>query len=446
MRLMIRGVFWFGLYTFLITFPLVVGAVFINPAQSPFFLVNLSAGFAYIGLAIMAAELALVARFDGAASAFGEDSLLQFHRQIGITALVLVALHPLLLIATGGYTTRILLPWGGNPWPVWMGSAAFLAALLIVGLSVLRKRLGTSYEVWQGIHGTLSMALFATAGIHIAAVGRFSALPVMRAAWALYVVAFLGMFLRYRLARPLQMRKRPWEVVENREEIGDARTIVLRPVGHDGFTFEPGQFGWVGFGRSPFALTQHPICFSSNGDIPSPVGEITFTIKNLGDWSGTVVPALEPGDRAWVDGPHGVFTMDREEGAGYGLIGGGVGITPVYSMLLAMERRGDVRPVVLFYGANTENDLIFDAELQALDDRMGNLQIVRVLARPSDAWAGERGFITAELLKRHLPDPLRRHFQYFVCGPNPLMDAMETALPSIGIPADRVHTERFDMV
>ena len=446
MRLMVRGVFWFGLYTFLITFPLVVGAVFINPAQSPFFLVNLSAALAYIGLAIMAAELALVARFDGAASAFGEDSLLQFHRQIGITALVFVTLHPLLLIATGGYTAAILFPWGGNPWPVWMGSVAFLGVLLIVGLSVMRKRMGTPYEVWQGIHGVLAMGLFVAAGIHIAAVGRFSTLPIMRWVWALYVVAFVGMFLQYRLARPLRMRERPWEVVENRREIGDARTIVVRPVGHDGFTFEPGQFGWVGFGRSPFALTQHPICFSSNGDIPSPAGDITFTIKNLGDWSGTVVPALRPGDRAWVDGPHGVFTMDREEGAGYGLVGGGVGITPLYSMVLAMERRGDARPVVLFYGANTEHDLIFDTELRSLEARMANLRVVRVLARPSDAWTGERGFITAELLTRHLPDPLRAHFQYFVCGPNPLMDAMEKALPSIGIPADRVHTERFDMV
>jgi predicted ferric reductase len=321
-----------------------------------------------------------------------------------------------------------------------------LAALSIVGLSVMRKRLGTSYEVWQGVHGVLSMVLIATAGVHIAAVGRFSALPVMRGAWAIYVIAFIGMFLRYRLVGPLRMRKQPWEVVENREEIGDARTIVVRPVGHDGFSFEPGQFGWVGFGQSPFALTQHPICFSSSGDLHASGGAITFTIKNLGDWSGTVVPALRPGDRAWVDGPHGVFTMDREEGAGYGLVGGGVGITPVYSMLLAMEQRGDVRPVVLFYGANTEGDLIFDAELQALDDRMDNLRVVRVLARPSDAWTGERGFVTAEMLMRYLPDPLYRHFQYFVCGPNPLMDAMEQALPSIGIPADRIHTERFDMV
>jgi predicted ferric reductase len=318
--------------------------------------------------------------------------------------------------------------------------------LLVVGLSVMRKRLGTPYELWQGVHGALSIVLIATAGLHIAAVGRFSALPMMRGVWALYVVAFIGMFLRYRLLRPLQLREMPWEVVENREEIGDARTIVVRPLGHGGFSFEPGQFGWVGFGRSAFALTQHPICFSSSGDPTTSGGAITFTIKNLGDWSGKVVPALKPGDRAWVDGPHGVFTMDREEGAGYGLIGGGVGITPMYSMLLAMGQRGDVRPVVLVYGANTESDLIFDAELRDLEARMDNLRVVRVLAQPSDTWTGERGFITAEILKRHLPDPQYKHFQYFICGPNPLMDSMERALPSIGIPADRVHTERFDMV
>ena len=446
MRLIIRGVFWFGLYTFLVIFPLVIGAVFIDPAESPYFLINLSAAFGYIGLALMAAELALVSRVNGAAGAFGEDSLLQFHRQIGISAVVLVTLHPLLLVLTNAYEWAIVVPWSGTPWPVWMGSVAFFSAVLLVGVSVLRKTLRTPYEYWQATHGILSMVLILTAGIHIGTVGRFSSIPAMRALWAVYLAVFVGMFIRYRLIRPMQMLKTPWEVVENRQEIGDARTIVLRPVGHHGFTFEPGQFGWVGFSKSPFALSQHPICLSSNGDIPTPSGDIAFTIKNLGDWSGTVVPGVKVGDRAWVDGPRGVFTMDREEGAGYGLIGGGVGITPVYSMLLAMESRGDVRPVVLFYGANSEDDLIFNEEIDRLDERMHNLTVVRVLSRPSDSWTGEKGFINADVLKRNLPDPLYKHFQYFICGPNPLMDAMESALPAIGVPADRVHTERFDMV
>lgn len=446
MRLIVRGVFWFGLYATLILFPLVVGAVFIDPAESPSFAVNLAAALGYIGLALMAAELALVSRFDGASGAFGEDALLQFHREIGIAALLLVAAHPTLLVATRFYSVDILLPGGGTPWPVWMGSAAFVAVLLVVGLSVLRKRLRSPYELWQGVHGLLSIVLIATAGIHIGALGRFSGLPAMRVVWTIYIVAFVGMFLRYRLIRPLRMLRRPWEVVENRGEAGDARTVTLRPVEHHGFTFRPGQFAWVGFGRSPFAMTQHPISLSSSGDVPVPAGHISFTIKALGDWSSGVVPAVRPGDRAWVDGPHGVFSIDREEGAGYGLIGGGVGITPLRSMVLSMEQRGDRRPIVLFYGARNEEDLTFDEELAALDARMENLTVVRVLSRPSEQWTGERGYVNAAVLARHLPEGLLTRFQYFICGPGVLMDAMEDALPSLGVSADRIHTERFDMV
>ena len=155
---------------------------------------------------------------------------------------------------------------------------------------------------------------------------------------------------------------------------------------------------------------------------------------------------MKPGAKAWVDGPRGVFTIDREEGAGYGLIGGGIGITPLRAMVLAMEERGDVRPVVLFYGVNDEADLTYDEELAELDRRMDNLTVVRVLSKPGDDWAGERGYINADILKRHLPERLLTRFQYFICGPNALMDAMEKALPQIGVPRDRVHTERFDMV
>jgi predicted ferric reductase len=239
---------------------------------------------------------------------------------------------------------------------------------------------------------------------------------------------------------------RPWEVVENRPEHGQSNTLVLRPVGHDGFRFEPGQFAWMGFGRSPFSTDQHPISFSSNGDIPSHDGTIAFTIKQLGDWSAEVVPNVEPGTRAWVDGPHGVFTIDREEGAGYVLIGGGVGITPLYSMLQALETRGDVRPVFMFHAANDYDDLTFREELEAMAERMPSLTLVTVLLRADDSWEGERGFVTAEILTRYLPPTIYRRFQYLICGPGPLMDAMEEVLPKIGVPSDRIHTERFDMV
>lgn len=71
--------------------------------------------------------------------------------------------------------------------------------------------------------------------------------------------------------------------------------------------------------------------------------------------------------------------------------------------------------------------------------------MVHVLERPPEGWAGETGYVTAELLERHLP-PGHRRFQFFICGPDPMMDAAEAALVDLGVPPERVHTERFDMV
>ncbi|MDF1542166.1 MAG: ferredoxin reductase family protein [Anaerosomatales bacterium] len=446
MRLIIRGVFWFGIYLTIILLPLIVGVVFIGSQQSASPLVHLAIASGYIALALMATELALVSRFGGVAGAFGLDSLLQFHRQIGIASMVFAIAHPVLLLFDRAYSPLYFISSAGTPWPVTVGVVAFAIAVLVVGLSVYRRQLRISYGVWHLTHGLFSIALIGFAAAHVLGIGRFAALPVMRVVWILYLLFFVGMFLRYRFFRPLSLLHRPWEIVENRAEHGQSHTLVLRPVGHEGFRFEPGQFAWIGFGRSPFAADQHPISFSSNGDIPSHDGTIAFTIKRLGDWSRDVVPHVEPGTRAWVDGPHGVFTIDREEGAGYCLIGGGVGITPLYAMLQALETRDDPRPVFMFHAANEYDDLTFREELAEMAGRIPTLTLVTVLLNPPEGWDGETGFVTADMLSRYLPPTLYRRFQYFICGPGPLMDAMEKTLPAIGVPRDRVHTERFDMV
>jgi ferredoxin-NADP reductase len=70
---------------------------------------------------------------------------------------------------------------------------------------------------------------------------------------------------------------------------------------------------------------------------------------------------------------------------------------------------------------------------------------VHVLERPPADWSGETGYVTAEVLARHLPSGYRR-FQFFICGPDAMMDAAEAALVQLGVPAERVHTERFTMV
>ena len=234
-------------------------------------------------------------------------------------------------------------------------------------------------------------------------------------------------------------------MIENRLELGNARTLRLRPDGHPGWGFEGGQFAWINLNKSPFSFEQHPISMSSCGDVAGAGGEIAFTIKDLGDWSGQKVPAVKPGDRVWLDGPHGVFTLDSVPAPGYVFLAGGVGITPLHAMLATMAYREDHRPVLLFFGGPDLDSLTLRDEVLALKSNL-NLTVVLVLSRPQAGWQGETGFITAEILRKYLPEKNYQRWEYIICGPGPMIDAMEQTLPEVGVPIDRIHAERFDMV
>ena len=84
------------------------------------------------------------------------------------------------------------------------------------------------------------------------------------------------------------------------------------------------------------------------------------------------------------------------------MIAGGVGIAGLISMLRTMADRKDGRPAVLFYANGEWDGVTFRAELEHLKDRL-NLAVVHVLERPPEAWTGETGYVTAEVLARHLP-------------------------------------------
>ena len=124
------------------------------------------------------------------------------------------------------------------------------------------------------------------------------------------------------------------------------------------------------------------------------------------------------------------------------MIGGGVGITPLYSMCKTLAARGDSRPVVVFHCAREVEELTFREEFEELQTRM-TLKLVYVLEHPNKDWHGESGHITNDMLLRYMPKYYKR-YQFFICGP--AMDSIEQSLKKIGVVAELVHTERFDVV
>jgi len=170
---------------------------------------------------------------------------------------------------------------------------------------------------------------------------------------------------------------------------------------------------------------------------------VEFTIKQVGDFTRSI-RRLRVGDTVYVDGPHGSFTLDRHPGMGYVLVATGVGVTPFLSMLATLADQGDRRPVWLFLGNRSEDQITGIRQLERLPGRL-DLTVVHVISRPSGEWPGERGRIDAALLARHLP-PHARSLQYFVCSREETVQAVRSALAELRVPADRVHSEQFGMV
>ncbi|HSL11862.1 MAG TPA: oxidoreductase, partial [Actinomycetota bacterium] len=153
--------------------------------------------------------------------------------------------------------------------------------------------------------------------------------------------------------------------------------------------FQPGQFAWLIVGHSPFDVEEHPFSLSSSAERPD---EICMTIKELGDFTSEISD-VEPGTTAYVDGPYGVFTTDRNEAPAFAFVAGGVGITPVISMLRTLADREDRRPLTLVFADATWDGMVFRDELERLRERL-DLEVVYVLAEPHEGWEGETGHVT----------------------------------------------------
>lgn len=146
-------------------------------------------------------------------------------------------------------------------------------------------------------------------------------------------------------------------------------------------------------------MREHPFSMSSNGD---DLERIEFSIKALGDFTNTIkdVPS---GTKAFLDGPYGVFTTDRyEDSAGFVLIAGGIGITPMMSMLVTAANRKDERPYLLIYASKKWEDITYREELEQLQQKL-DLKVLHVLREPPEDWSGKKGYVDKQLLERYIP-------------------------------------------
>jgi ferredoxin-NADP reductase len=151
---------------------------------------------------------------------------------------------------------------------------------------------------------------------------------------------------------------------------------------------------------------------------------------------------VKPGDLLQCSGPYGTFIFTGRECKCILLIGAGVGITPLMSVLRYLLDRSWDGDIFLVYACRTPADVIFREDLDYLQRRHKNLRVVITISRPEGTdWKGPTGRITRELITQSVPDLPSRYVH--ICGPVPMMEATRQILAELGVPRDRIKVEAF---
>ncbi|GGC82371.1 oxidoreductase [Tersicoccus solisilvae] len=397
-----------------------------------------------IASALLLIQVFLMARVPWVERAWGQDALARTHRLVGFTSFSLMLAH--LAIITLGYAAGSAAGlWGTivdltlNYPGMLLAIAGTVALCLVVVTSYRAARRRLRYESWHLIH------LYAYLGVGLALPHQlwtgqeFLSSPVATVFWWGLYLACAGAVLVYRIGVPLWRSLRaPLRVVHVRPESPTTTTVVVGGPGVARLRAQAGQFFQWRFLDGPGWTRAHPFSLSAAPDGAT----LQFTAGRAGD--GTVrLAGLRPGTRVLVEGPYGRLHPGVRTRRKVTLIGGGIGIAPMKSLLEGLPQApGDV---TVIHRVGSEQDPTLAAALDATARRRGARYVRLAGPRNRDraswlpGWAD--AWDDAAALLHLCPDIAEQ--DVFVCGAPEWMDRVRTAALSAGVPADRIHLERF---
>jgi ferredoxin-NADP reductase len=202
----------------------------------------------------------------------------------------------------------------------------------------------------------------------------------------------------------------------------------------EGYSFSPGQWFTL---RLETDDGPHTETFS-HCSAPSD-GYLELTTRISGSAFKRALAQLARGTIAHIAGPGGHLSLP-DGIARVAFLIGGVGITPIRSILRDAAARGRTfEDALLLYGNRDDSCVPFLGELESMG-AIG-VRVVACYERPPSGWAGESGLITAETVRRCLPADDGR--PYVVTGPPAMVSAMERVLDDLSVPAPQRVIERF---
>ena len=176
--------------------------------------------------------------------------------------------------------------------------------------------------------------------------------------------------------------------------------------------------------------------------LSSPPGRdfVTITTKYAGDDKSSsfkkALFKLEPGTELDMADPMGDFVLPKLIQTPIIFVAGGIGLTPFHSIAEWLSDTGERRPIKFIYGVRVEDEIIFQDSFHKV-----GIEPTIVVSQPSDAWGGERGNLSAELIlgiEKPSEDTL-----IYVSGPEPMVQALAKDLHKAGVPKNQIVSDEF---
>jgi len=376
-----------------------------------------------VAFLLMTSSLVLSTRADFLEDWFGGlDRVYQVHKIAGVAATLFVLVHFF------GVPKELPAGIDGSANPLVPSAPLGMLALIVLVLSLLialnRK---ISYSRWRPFHKLVGL-------VYVLAVAHFLTAPPIFfnkfGASGLFLtgLAAIGVMSFLYSVFGLNRRKSHSYEIQSVEALERATEVTLRPTDRK-MDFKPGQFAFVEIQGKGWS-EPHPFTISSGSDEDC----LRFTIKVLGDWTRKVREDLQPGGKVIVRGPYGRFDTGAA-GKKQIWLAGGVGLTPFLSNMRSMKP-GDDRQIHLVYAARNKADALFLDELKTRAAELGNVTLVPL-------FSDEGNFARVDIMKSRLPDPMET-YDYFMCGPKPMVNALMADLKKQGVERSRIHTEAFE--
>lgn len=408
--------------------------------HSPNLLVyEIARSFGLAGFVILALQPVLVARLKWIERPFGMDMLSRFHKSMGIFVTAIMVSHPILMELGGGQVAGL-----SQPWYIWVGRTSLVLLLVHTLISVYSNRVGLTFEQWRRIHYVLAPLIIVLVFVHGMEAGDDLKLLALQVFWAGLLAAAAGAYIYHKIIIPTRLRHSPYRVVDVQPEAPKVWTVKLAPPeGENLYSYQPGQFHFITFNRGrDLPVEEHHWTISSS---PTQKGFVSSTIKESGDFTATI-GLTKIGDTALVQGPFGRFsyTLYPKE-KDFVFIAGGIGMTPLMSMLRHMRDTKAEVDVLLLYANRTEKDIVFREELAAIEaGEAPRLKVVHILSEPEPGWNGETRYVDREKIARYLSDNMSEK-AFYVCGPPAMNTKVIETLLAMGVPYPCIHTEVFSL-